>query len=267
MDFEFEQNQEIEEAEFETKVPSDFRGFYAKGSDGKFKLAEGVAQTAAKLIDGLGKNLKTARTTNSSVALESKTRREALEAWASTMGVDTPEAAKAVLDELNAKLASGSKIKPEEVRAAIEQEFSNKFKAKDEENAALLGTLSEHLIDNSAITALAEHGGNQKLLLPLIRQQTKMVKDDETGRYFAAVVKADGTIRAGADGGPMPVSKLVEEMKADKDLASAFTGTKQSGTGTDPKKVNGGQQQQQRQAPEQKEVRGVGKISAHYAGA
>ena len=268
MDFTFEENAEVAEADFETKVPADYRPFYAKGTDGTYKIVEGIGTAAAKLVDGLGKTLKTTKATNQSVGLESKTRREAIEKWVAETGFETPEAAKEAIAELNKKLADGSKIKPEEVRAAIAAEYDSKLKAKDDENAAMFSTLEKHLRDKDALQAIGEHKGNSTLLMPLILNQTKVVKDSETGEYFTAVLNAKGEIRAGADGGPLSISKLVAEMKENKDLAAAFEGTKQSGGGTPPprqqQQQQGGQQQQQHNNDSARQ-RGLSKISQGLA--
>lgn len=269
-DFYFEDNAEVAEADFETKVPADFRFAYSKGEGGTYKLNDQHA-AAAKLIDGRGRTLKQAKATNQSVGLESKTRRETIEKWASETGFDTPEAAKEAIAALNEKVASKSSIKPEEVRAAVEAEFTGKLKAAEDKNTAMFGTLEKHLRDKDALAAIAEHKGNSKLLMPLILAQTKVIQDEDTGEYFTAVLNAKGEIRAGSDGGPLPISKLVAEMKEDKDLASAFEGTSKSGGGTEPKTPQRQQQQhqptnqQRREGGEDRAQRGVSKISAGLA--
>ncbi|USN15139.1 hypothetical protein LESZY_01050 [Brevundimonas phage vB_BpoS-Leszy] len=272
-DFYFEDNAELPEAEFESKVPSDFRFAYTKGDNGVYKLNDQYA-AAAKLIDGRGRTLKQTKATNQSVGLESKTRREALEKWAAETGFDTPEAAKEAIAALQEKINSKSAIKPEEVREAIKGEYEQKLTKAEEKNAAMFTTLEKHLRDKDALAALAEHKGNAKLLMPVILAQTKVVQDEETGEYFTAVLNAKGEIRAGSDGGPLPISKLVAEMKEDKEFAAAFEGTQKSGGGADPKA-----QQQQRQTGtghqptndqrrndgQDRAQRGVSKISAGLA--
>ena len=47
MEFEFATNLEVPEAEFETRVPSDYRQFYSKGNDGIYKVGEGIPTDAA----------------------------------------------------------------------------------------------------------------------------------------------------------------------------------------------------------------------------
>lgn len=254
MEFTFEENGELDTLD---NVPTEFQGFYAKGQDGKFRIGEAHAPVT-KVIDGLTKNLKNSRGTLTQTQQESKQRRESLEKWAQTLGYDTPEAAKAALDDLNTKVANNSKVKPEEIRAAIETEFKGKMTEKDNEVAAMRTSLEKHLRDGDATRAIAEHKGNDKLLRPHINSQTKVVKDEETGEYMTVVVKPDGSVRAGPSGSPMTVAELVAEMKKDKDFASAFEGTKQSGGGTPP------QTHTQNRTPQtqQGELRGVSKISA-----
>ena len=45
-------------------------------------------------------------------------------------------------------------------------------------------------------------------LLLTIRASVAVFKDEETGKYYAGVKKPDGSVRAGPDGGPLPVSKF-----------------------------------------------------------
>lgn len=269
MEFFFEENAEVPEAEFETKVPADYRGYYAK-DNGVYKIAESFAP-ATKLIDGLGKTLKQTKATNQSVGLESKNRREALEKYETLLGAKSFEEAEAKLAELNQKIASKASIDPEEVRNAIKAEFDGKLTAEQTKTANMFKTLEKNLRDKDALEAISANKGNAKLLMPLILAQTKVV-EGEDGEYFTAVLKPDGTIRAGADGGPMRIDKLVAEMKEDKDLASAFEGVQKSGGGPDPK----AQQQQQRQPnpgyqpgserqTQDRNGRGVSKISAGLA--
>lgn len=268
-DFYFEDNAELPEAEFESKVPSDFRFAYTKGDNGVYKLNDQYA-AATKLIDGRGRTLKQTKATNQSVGLESKTRREQLEKWVAETGFESPEDAKAKLAELNEKIASKASIKPEEVRAAIEKEFTDKLAKAEGEKTAMFGTLEKHLRDKDALAALAEHKGNAKLLMPVILAQTKVVQGDD-GEYFTAVLNAKGEIRAGSDGGPLPISKLVAEMKEDKEFAAAFEGTQKSGGGADPKQPHRQQQQhqptneQRRNDGQDRAQRGVSKISAGLA--
>lgn len=265
-DFIFADNITIPEAEFEAKVPADLRGYYAKGEGGVYTVPEAHTGTT-KLLDGLRTNLKAKTKTLTDTQGEAKTRREALEAIYGVAGIKDSAEFKAKWDELQAKITSGTKdkINVEEVRAAIMADVTPQLTAKDAELKAMSDSLSEHLIDGDAARALAEAKGNVKVLMPHIKAQTKVIKNDD-GKYIAVVTKADGTPRVGADGGYVPVSKLVEELKADKEFAGNFAGNPNTGPGSQPQ--NHQQQiRQQFQQPNngQKELRGVGKIAAATA--
>ena len=165
------------------------------------------------------------------------------------------------------KLASKASIKPEEVRAAIEKEYTDKLAEAEGKVKTMFGTLEKHLRDKDALAALAEHKGNAKLLMPVILAQTKVVQGDD-GEYFTAVLNAKGEIRAGSDGGPLPISKFVAELKEDKEYAAAFEATQSKGGGTTP---NNNRQQQQQQTPNTQQRqdgagRGIAKITAGLAG-
>lgn len=266
MEFTFEDNAEVPEAEFETKVPADFRSFYAKGNDGIYRVADGIAAGASKVIDGLTKNLKSAKATNQSVGLESKQRREAIEAW-KALG-ETPEAVQATLAELQDKINKNSKINPEEIKASIQAGFTAQLDAEKVKTGKMFATLDSNLRQKDALSALAEHKGNSKLLMPIIMGRTKLVEDETTGAYYTVVLNDKGETRHGSDGSPLSISKFVAELREDKDLAGAFEGTKQTGSGAQPARPGSQQQQQQRtpQQQQEREQRGVSKISAGLNG-
>ncbi len=262
-DFLFADNISVPEADFETKVPAEFRSYYAKGQDGTYTVADDHKATTG-LFDGLRKNLTSTKKNLTAAQAESASRRQTLESLSAIVGTDKPDELKTKWDEIQTKLTSGNKdkINVEEVKAAIAAEYEPKIKAKDDEIAAMTASLSEHLIDGDAARALAEHKGNVTVLMPHIKNATKVIKTDE-GKYVAVVVKPDGSPRVGADGGYVPVSKLVEELKANKDFAGNFAGNQNTGGGNQPHNHQQQQRQQvQRPNDGQKELRGVGKIAA-----
>ncbi len=71
----------------------------------------------------------------------------------------------------------------------------------------------------------------------------------------------------------MPISKLVQEMKEDKEFAAAFEGTTKSGGGADPQQqprrpgapAHQPTNQQRREEGQDRAQRGVSKISAGLA--
>ena len=90
-------------------------------------------------------------------------------------------------------------------------------------------TLSKHLIDSAAVSAIAANKGSSALLLPLIRGATKVV--NENGVYAARVIDATGTPRVNANGEFLSINDLVSEMRQDVDLGRAFEPSGTSGSG------------------------------------
>jgi hypothetical protein len=118
----------------------------------------------------------------------------------------------------------------EAVKASI-IEAHGKEKAKLEEKLSkLTKSLEEAMIVSVASQALAEQKGSVRLLMPHIRQQTRLREAD--GKFIVEVLGADGNPRlVGADGHPMAINELVSEMKTQNDFASAFEGTGATGSG------------------------------------
>lgn len=252
MEFEFSSNAELDTLD---NVPEVYRGLYTQ-ANGKYTIAEAHRALTAT-IDGLGSNLKAAKNNLTKANGESKTHRESLQGLLKAAGVDNAEGLTAKLADLEGKIAAGATVKPEEIRAAVEADWKGKLQGVEDKNAKLSGTLQKLLVDNEAISALAEAKGSTKLLVPLIKSMTKVI-EDENGDYIAVVTKPNGDVRANASGSPMTIAELVAEMKKDPDLKTAFVLTEQSG---------GGQQTQQRstQAAVQNPTTGVGKIAAGLA--
>lgn len=98
--------------------------------------------------------------------------------------------------------------------------------------------LESHLVDNAAITALNEHRGNVRLLLPHVKANTRVVEDG--GDFRLEVIDAAGNPRIGRKGEAMTVSELVESMRADDTFAAAFAADNRQGSGHPPSGSGGG---------------------------
>jgi len=89
-------------------------------------------------------------------------------------------------------------------------------------------------INGSAISAISEADGNSKLLLPLVKNQLKMVESD--GVSYVVVTDEVGEPRLAKDAKTatdyMPVGELLTEMKGNDDYAGAFKGSGASGGGS-----------------------------------
>ena len=121
----------------------------------------------------------------------------------------------------------------EAVKASI-IEAHGKEKAKLEEKLSkMTKSLEEAKIVSVATQALAEQKGSVRLLMPHVRQQTRLREVD--GNFIVEVLGADSNPRlTGSDGHPMTINELVAEMKTQNDFASAFEGTGATGSGAGP---------------------------------
>lgn len=233
MEFFFDANVEVEDADFVTRVPAEYQSMYAKGQDGKYRVAENFATTAQN-IDGLRRNFNNTRTNLTSVNGESASRRVALEAWAATSGVTNPEELKTKLDQMTKDLSDGKKINPDTIRAELQAGFQAQVDTAKAETTAMEGSLKEYILDNAALTAISEHKGNATLLMPHVQRQAAVIKDPTTGKYRAVAVNDRGEPLPDTDGGWLSIPKLIERMKANKDYAPCFTVQTSSGSGTPP---------------------------------
>lgn len=232
MEFFFEANAEVPEADFEAKVPAEFKPFYVKDQAGVYKVGEAF-QAAAVTHDGLRKNFQTTRTNLTSVNGESAQRRVALEAWEAVSGVKTPDELKVKIDKFTSDLTEGKKINPDTIRAELQAGFQTQVDAAKAETGAMEGSLKKYVLDNAAMQSIAEHKGNATLLMPHIRSMTAVMKGND-GEYRAVAVNAAGEPLPDTDGGWLSVGKLVERLKGNKDYAACFTAATPSGGGFPP---------------------------------
>lgn len=203
--------------------------YYIKQDDGKYKLdAEGIED-----VTGL----------KSALASERELKRKAekqLKAFADA-GIEDPAAAAeaiAKVEELSSldPEKEADKIAAEKVKAQSEQliaKHKEELGKKDEEAKNLRTQLEKHLIDAEATGAIAEAKGAVSLLLPIVRDQTRLRQSDN-GEFSVEVLDATGTPRIGDTAGkPMTIVQLVAEMKASESYGRAFDGTGASGSGSE----------------------------------
>jgi len=205
-------------------VAADVAGHYTKGDDGKFTLGVievGGLQLAniVNLQSALGKERENARSAN-----------EKLKVFE---GLD-PNKARDALRKIEDMASWSSDDKVKEQIAAVKSQMAdahNQEKAGYETRlASLVKSLEEAMIVSVASQALAEQKASVKLLMPHIRQQSRLREAD--GKFVTEVIGADGNPRlTGTDGHAMTIPELVAEMKGQDDFANAFDGTGASGTG------------------------------------
>jgi hypothetical protein len=222
MEWDFSQNQEIDEATL-GNAPEGYRGAYAKGDDGKFRIADGF-KPFVDAISGLGTALKNERKVSGTL----KGQKDVGAVLKEHLGFETVEDAKARLEELTQQVATASKVDPAKIKADIETTFNGKMAEKDKQLEGMQGTLRRYMVESAAVSALAEAKGSAKLLLPLIREQVDLVQDGE--EWVVRVKDGQGDYRGNGQGGFMSVADLVAEMSKSKDYAAAFEAEQRPGT-------------------------------------
>ena len=254
MEFEFEKSGEVESLD---RVPQEFRGFYAAGDGGKFKLTE-IGVAAGKAVDGLNKSLKAARR-DADEAKKSRPDLAPFRAIGQLVGIEdeaeatNPETLKAAVERLISESKDG-KVNWEKMKKSLEQGFQQQLQAKDGELQTMGKTLQKYLVTTAAVQAIASNKGVPELLLPHIQAKTKVIKEGD--EYVVRVVDEAGDPRGNASGGFMTVEDLVKEMKASPTFGRAFESEAPNGTGT--------QQRHTMQRPQQKqgELSSTQKIAA-----
>jgi polyhydroxyalkanoate synthesis regulator phasin len=232
MEWDFASNQEIDEATLGT-APEGYRGAYAKGDDGKYRIADGF-KPFVDAISGLGTALKNER----GVTKNLRGQKDISAVLKEGLGFETVEEAKARLDELTQQVTTASKVDPAKIKADIEKTFDGERQKLQGENKAMLSTLQRYMIQSAAVSALAAAKGNEKLLLPVIRDQVELVKDGDD--YVVRVKDGAGDYRGNGKGGFMTVEDLVDELRKSQDYGVAFESETRHGT----------QRQEQRPGPQ-----------------
>lgn len=93
--------------------------------------------------------------------------------------------------------------------------------------------IDELLRDQRATVELAKHKGSIKLLLPHIRNHTRVVEDGDD--FKLEVIDASGNVRIGnSKGEPMSLEDLILEMRNSEEYGRAFEGDGKSGSGKLP---------------------------------
>lgn len=219
-------------------VPEALRSYYEpiEGDDagdlaGKFRLkVEGSHGFALDNTD----SLKTALSAEREKARQLDTSLKSFE------GIDAKKAKEALariakIGDLD-PAKEADRIAAEKVEA-IKTQILGEVEAKETQwtgrEKQLVGELNRVLVDSAALSALAAHKGNPKLLQRVVTDRLKLVEKD--GQFAVEVVDDKGLPRIkDARGTPMTVEDLVLELKGDKTFGVAFEGSGKSGGGTPP---------------------------------
>jgi len=102
--------------------------------------------------------------------------------------------------------------------------------------------LQDNLVTSVASKAIADAKGSVGLLLPHVTKHTRMRLTD-AGTYIAEVVDSVGNPRVGdAQGNPMTIPQLVEEMRGNTEYSRAFESAGATGSGASGGGRTGGTQ-------------------------
>ena len=188
--------------------------FYAKGEDGKFRLA-------AKGLPEIQSALRTANK-------EAADRRRALDAYKDVdperyrelLKADEERATKKAQDEGDFKTLK------EQMAAKHAQELADKDKKLD----SYRSQLERKLIDAEAVAAIVAAKGIPELLLPIVKSRVKALESN--GEFGFQILNPDGTpMIADGAGTPANFGNLIESLKANPTYGRAFEGSGASGGG------------------------------------
>ncbi len=218
-------------------LPEPARDFYVARDGKHFLNAKAVGGYEVADVTNLKKAAQTER----------KMREEREAALKRFDGLDPDKAREAVttlaelgdikeLRSLDEKLATREKQlseKFEKDKAGLETRWKSDLAKSDEKIKGLTGQLSNALIDSAATRAISEAKGSVELLLPIIRQCSR-IKMDDSGRVSVEIVGQNGEVRSSNAAGSLDnltIPELVAEMKNNPVYARAFDGTSASGGG------------------------------------
>ena len=124
----------------------------------------------------------------------------------------------------------------EELEKQLIIKNKEEIEKKDKRIAHLYNQMGKNLKDAKLVKALAKWGGQPHLILHELKENVKIFENDKTGEFTAEVIDPKtGQIKiADNEGTHMTIDQLVESFHKKPEWAGAFTGTKQSGSGTTP---------------------------------
>lgn len=182
-----------------------------------------VVETVPELdAAALNKQLEEARKQLAKVNKEAASHRHMAKQAKEALGDLTPEEVQALRDE-----REQARLKKAEEKGEFDKLRTQLLEKHQKEKDDLMGklkqvekTVESYLVDNQAMTALAAHEGNSRLLMPHIKSNVKVVVED--GAYKALVLDADGSTKYNNEGNPMSVAEYVADLRNDDDFAPLF---------------------------------------------
>lgn len=207
---------------------------YTQRADGKFVLSvdpvdgmalEDVAGLRSGLekerqnVDEIKKQLKSFEGLDAAKARDALEKLEKMKTW-------TPE--EKVQQQIEAKIA--------EIRVKFEKDLND----RDGRIKSLTSSLEHEMIVQQATAEIAKRKGVPELLLPHIRNRSRVVEKD--GKHVVEILDKDGNLdRSPKDGykSGKTMSELVEEMQGSDIFSRAFDGSGTGGSGSTSPKGSG----------------------------
>ena len=209
-------------------IPEGLGDYYVAGEDGKFRLQ-------VEPVSGL--ELSDTAALKNALSRERSNAQNAAKALKAFEGMDA-EAAREAMGKVEEIANFNPEQKVEEAIRAREKQIFAKHKSEIErvqgESDLLRTQLSDNLVTSAAAKAISEAKGAVDLLLPHVLQSAKL-RQTATGNFIVEVVDTEGNPRVGdAQGNPMTIPQLVDEMRASDGFSRAFEPTGATGAGTSP---------------------------------
>lgn len=245
-EFDFEKYNTVDIDSFEETVPGKYRGLYERVENEGVEVYQ-IAGSVRNIVNdyiGTSKALDKARADKKNASDESASRRktiQAFEEFASSLGLEIGDdgvvaALQSHVEELVGQVKGGQEMRVnlDKIKQDYEKKQSEALAVKDKEIKDRDSALERHLISDVATREIASAKGKVKVLMPHVKSQCKVVRD-ENGDYAVRVVDSQGDFRSNGAGGWMNVSDLVAEVKQDPDFAANFeSDTQMGGTGKKP---------------------------------
>ena len=210
----------------EQEVPEELRAHFKKGEDGKFRAdVEAVGGWGLEDVAGLKSAL-------GKLTDRADTAERALRKFE---GVDPAQAREALakVEELanfkpEEKIAEGIRVREQQ----LVQKHSEDIQKIHGVNERLADQVRTLLVDSLATQAIIGEGGDPEVLTPHVKARIRLDRQDD-GTFKRVVLDANGNPGiADAQGNPMDVKHVVQELKAKANFQPAFKGSGQSGGGS-----------------------------------
>lgn len=198
-------------------IPEEQRGLY-KEANGKFVLDVDGYEDPVGLKTALQKEREAAKQASKQA-----------QAWAA-LGKSPEEIQALVEAQAQAERDKLSKNGEwDKLRDQMVQQHKSELAKKDEAISSREAALHKHLVDASAVAALAAAKGSAALLLPHVRAAVKVV--EEGGEYVVRVLDKSGNPRVNGKGEFLSIEDLVSEMRQSDEFGRAFDATGTTGGG------------------------------------